>query len=251
MHPYFEISIPAYSLFAIIGLFTMMMIDYFRYDDKVLSFVEYMILIGFMIIGVGCGSKLLFIVTRIPEIINDFTWKKTIHIIITSGFVFYGGLMGAISGAYIFAIKYKKSPYYILNLVAPGFAAFHVWGRIGCFFGGCCYGKAASWGVALYNEPGILRIPIQLIESACIFCIFLILLAIEKKGNRQASLIEVYLFLYAVCRFVLEFFRGDEIRGIWGGISTSQWISILLLVGIIFKAIYTHGRHRLCSDAGA
>ena len=55
-----------------------------------------------------------------------------------------------------------------------GFAAFHMFGRIGCFFAGCCYGKEANWGFALENEPEILRIPIQLIESGCIFIILLV-----------------------------------------------------------------------------
>ena len=63
-----------------------------------------------------------------------------------------------------------------MNVITPGFAIFHVFGRMGCFFGGCCYGKIATWGIALYDEPGVLRIPIQLIESGCILLIFIVLL---------------------------------------------------------------------------
>ena len=124
-----------------------------------------------------------------------------------------------------------------MNVITPGFAIFHVFGRMGCFFGGCCYGKIATWGIALYDEPGVLRIPIQLIESGCILLIFIVLLYIDKK-IKNISLLSVYLAMYAICRFVLEFFRGDAIRGIWWGISTSQIISLLILLALLIRFIF-------------
>ena len=44
--------------------------------------------------------------------------------------------------------------------------------------------------------------------------------------------------MYAICRFVLEFFRGDAIRGIWWGISTSQIISVLILLALLIRFIF-------------
>jgi len=229
--------IPSYSLFASIGLFTMMVLTYYRSKRIDMAFKRMLFLIGCEVIGAGLGSKLLFIITQIPKIINDFTLHNTLYIIATSGFVFYGGLFGAIVGTVCFARYYKYDLCTIFNIVTPGFAAFHMWGRIGCFFAGCCYGKPAQWGFALYREPDVLRIPIQLIESACILMILCILLIVEKRSRGSVKILNVYLGLYASCRFILEFWRGDEVRGIWFGLSTSQIISILILIVLCIKAI--------------
>ena len=87
----------------------------------------------------------------------------------------------------------------ILNFVAPGYAIFHAFGRIGCFFVGCCYGKKASWGFALWDEPGVLRIPIQLIESIFLVGLTVVLLIIERKDKN--NIFKIYMLSYAVFRF--------------------------------------------------
>lgn len=230
-----HITIPAYALFAFVGLFCMMLFLYFRVQKIELSFAHFLALIAFMAIGVGIGSKFLFILTKLPDILSDFSIGRTLHIIIISGFVFYGGLLGAIIGLWLFS-KVFQVPFLVLaDIVAPGFPLFHLWGRIGCFFAGCCYRKEASWGFALQDEPNVLRIPIQLFESFFLLCIFLILIGLEKRVHKGTTLLHTYLFLYSICRFALEFYRGDEVRGIWFGLSTSQWISIGIFIYIIWR----------------
>lgn len=226
MQPYIY-GMPAYSLFASLGLWVMMMVLYFRCPD--IPFKRFLVLIFMMVIGVALGSKCLFILTKIPDMIANFSLKHVIHIILTSGFVFYGGLFGACIAVHIFGKVYKADTVQLLNLCSMGFAAFHMFGRIGCFFAGCCYGKEANWGFALENEPEILRIPIQLIESGCIFIILLVIVIIEKIYGTKKKSFKIYLGLYAICRFCTEYFRGDVIRGTWGWFSTSQWISLAIL----------------------
>ena len=80
------------------------------------------------------------------------------------------------------------------------------------------------------------RVPTQLIESVSEFSLFIILLIIERKKN-DTDLLRIYLVAYAVIRFINEFFRGDEIRGVFLGLSTSQWISLMILVYYAFCAI--------------
>lgn len=81
------------------------------------------------------------------------------------------------------------------------------------------------------------RIPIQLIEAVCISTIFVILLLAER--NRPTiSLLKLYLGLYAVCRFLLEFYRGDTLRGFLLGLSTSQWVSLVILRYLIISALH-------------
>ena len=227
MQPYLW-GIPSYFIMASIGLFAMMLALYFRCED--LSFKEFLAMMLFMAVGVGIGSKFLFVLTKLPKIVDNFSIVKTIHIIIESGFVFYGGLFGAVAGLCIFAKAFKKEVKNILDAVSIGFAIFHAFGRIGCFMAGCCYGVESDWGFPMLHSPEVLRIPVQLIESICLVGILLVILSAEKYVRGRKYSFYIYLGMYAVCRFVIEFFRGDAVRGIWWRFSTSQWISLFILL---------------------
>ena len=220
----------------------MMMIIYIR--KRRILFSEYLILIGSMVLGAALGSKLLFFITQIPDIIAYFSIEYLFYKIITGGFVFYGGLFGAILGCCIFARTKKYNVAEMLNLVAPGYAIFHVFGRIGCFFAGCCYGKPANWGFALWSEPEVLRIPVQLIESAFLLCLVFVLLRREKTG--KTDLFRIYIISYAVFRFFIEFWRGDTIRGIWWGLSTSQIISLIILAVFLIHKLGLKIYQQIC-----
>lgn len=245
MHPYLW-EIPTYSLLASVGLFAMMLHLYFRCDD--LSFKEFLVLILFMVVGVGIGSKCLFLLTKIPEIICDFSIRKFCLTVVNGGFVFYGGLFGAVAGACLFAKIFHKNRQSILHMVSPGFAVFHIFGRIGCFFAGCCYGKRADWGIPMAENPEIVRIPIQLIESACIAGILCTVLIVEKSFGTRCYSLRIYMGCYAFSRFFLEFWRGDQIRGIWGMFSTSQWISLLILGGLLIICVNEYSESKKRKD---
>ncbi len=246
--PFFGIltfHFPAYALFAFAGLLFLMLFLYFRVKQISMDFRMFLLMILCMAVGVGIGSKALFVVTKLPEILNDFSPARALYIVITSGFVFYGGLLGAILGLYLFGRCQHLSFHTLSQIVAPGFPLFHFWGRLGCFFAGCCYGKEAAWGIPMEKEPDIPRIPIQLFEACCVLLIFLLLLWLERVFKGEAPLLNVYLLLYALCRFILEFFRGDTVRGIWRGLSTSQWISLFIVL-ILFaeKRIFRKRKRR-------
>lgn len=246
MKPYLY-GIPSYAIMASVGLFVMMLILYFRCQD--LSFREFLLMILFMTGGVGIGSKLLFILTKIPNIIDNFSILKTINLIVESGFVFYGGLFGAMGGLWIFSKIFKKKFKRLLDLNSIGFAAFHVCGRVGCFLAGCCYGIEADWGFSMAHSPEVLRIPVQLIEGMCLIAIMLIIIVAEKFTCDLKYSFYLYIGLYASCRFIIEFYRGDVIRGIWWCFSTSQWISIFILfvlaLLIIKKTIAKSGLNKV------
>ncbi len=234
MQPYFG-SIPSYSIFASAGLFVMMLVLYFRCVN--LEFRNFLALIFLMVLGAAVGSKCLFIITKIPEMFIEPTFKNISRVIVTGGFVFYGGLFGAVIGAFLFAKLFAQNMKILLDLLSAGFAAFHIFGRIGCFFAGCCYGKEANWGFSMADEPEILRIPIQLIESLCLTGILSVILMKEKYLKTKEYSFVIYLGLYALCRFGIEFFRGDSVRGFWGVFSVSQWISLCILLGILLNII--------------
>lgn len=233
-----QVFIPTYSLFASIGLFFFMITLYVRLKEIEFPFRNYLLLVFCMVVGVGIGSKTLFFLTKLPDVFSDFSFNKMVETLITSGFVFYGGLFGALVALKVFALISHISFSRLSAIASPAFPLFHAWGRIGCLFAGCCYGKPATWGIALQKEPDVFRIPIQLIESCCLLIIFLLLLYLDRKPKYRSSLMKVYLLSYAICRFILEFFRGDEIRGIWFGLSTSQWISLFILVWLLGSFFY-------------
>ena len=114
---------------------------------------------------------------------------------------------------------------------------------------GCCYGKDLSTPIHIAGDVYLTQIPVQLIESLFEFILFAVILALEKKAT-GISLLTVYLLCYAVFRYIIEFFRGDVIRGLFFGLSTSQWVSIFILIGIIISLIMKRGkiRHRTTDD---
>ena len=161
-----------------------------------------------------------------------------------SGMVFYGGLFGAIAGICLFCriIKVPVRPF--LNPMSCVFPLLHAFGRIGCTLGGCCYGIEYHGVLAIQYtseqiNPGISdhiadfpRFPVQPLEALCelLLCVFLVLIYLRTQ-NRY-SLVLIYLFSYGVIRFLDEFLRGDAVRGLWGPLSTSQWIALGCIIGI-------------------
>ena len=78
---------------------------------------------------------------------------------------------------------------------------------------------------------GVVRFPVQLLEAACNFVLFFVIYLLFKNEKFKDKLLYVYLGGYAIIRFCMEFLRGDDLeRGVWFGISTSQWISMVLLI---------------------
>lgn len=209
--------------------------------------------------GLIVGSHIVYGISRIDDVIITISaiGKAPFSLIIQSfiqcfgGMVFYGGFIGGVAGLLIYA-KFSQNvdKDYAMDLYAVMTPLFHVFGRIGCFLGGCCYGKEWSWGV-VYPEnklspelSGVVRLPIQLIESGCNLLIFLFILVLFIRKKYEKRLIFVYLLTYPVVRFFLEFFRGDDIRGIFFGLSTSQWISMILFVYAVVYIIVKKAKNQ-------
>jgi phosphatidylglycerol:prolipoprotein diacylglycerol transferase len=115
----------------------------------------------------------------------------------------------------------------------------HTIGRLGCFSAGCCWGKpTTSWiGVHFTQKAAEITgvpinaalIPTQLIEAAANLAIFGLLLLLRRRRAFDGQIIFTYLMAYGVARFTIEFWRDDP-RGVVFGMSTSQFISILMFI---------------------
>lgn len=154
-----------------------------------------------------------------------WVWKMT----------FFGGLFGGVAGFLgTYFILRKKSKLRLNNIIvfAPvSIALAHGIGRIGCFLAGCCYGKHTDSWIGI-DFPGIGKvIPTQLIEAIFLLILFGVLLFLILKFKFKYGFL-IYIPSYAVFRFVIEFFRGDE-RGVAAILSPSQIWCIVLFFSTI------------------
>lgn len=213
-----------------------MIFVYCRTNRFEIDFLDFLKLFVLCILGGVIGSKVLFILSRAIWIFQNFTPANLVSLVLHSGYVFYGGLLGVLSMIQLYA---KRSKRYTVKqlyvLMTPTIPLFHCFGRIGCLMAGCCFGFELSVPVTIHGLT-LTRFPSQLLEALFEAILFFILLILEKLISAH-SLLPVYLITYACFRFVAEFFRGDEIRGIFFGLSTSQWISIAILFFYIWKAV--------------
>ena len=190
----------------------------------------------YIIISALIGAKLLLFITDFQTFRND---PRELLTLARSGGVFYGGLILAVTVALWYIRKVGLPLWTTCDVFAPGIALGHVIGRFGCFFAGCCYGKPTKmpWGIT-FTDPfaaanvgtplGIPLHPTELYEAGAELLILGVLLITERKGRPFAGrTFWLYMLLYAISRFIIEIFRGDE-RGTVFMFSTSQFISVIL-----------------------
>ncbi len=164
--------------------------------------------------------------------------------------MFYGGLIAAIVVC-IWQLRKHRLPLWSSgDLFAPGIALGYMVGRLGCLMAGCCYGKPTDvpWAVtftdpaANFNVGTPLNValhPTQLYESGAGLVILVALLLLEKRpGHFPGRTFWSFAFLYAVLRFIIEFFRGDDRGLVFNLLSTSQFISVVLAPLSIFMLWY-------------
>ena len=254
MQPYFSIfsiDIPAFGTMMILGGSLGAILAVLRAPKTNIPRQDTLLAFLLGAIGIIVGAKLLYTIVDIGRLweLRHLLWEDTgtyLKMIFGGGLVFYGGLIGGIAAVFIYC-KAFKTPFSfleIMDLYAPSIALMHAVGRVGCFLAGCCYGMHVEgrFGVVFRNSlgapNGVPLLPIQLIESGLniILCAALVLYA--RKKRTKGRVIGLYLVIYAVMRFTLEFFRGDAIRGFVLGLSTSQFISVLLLPIGIFLLVW-------------
>lgn len=178
------------------------------------------------------GAKVFFLIFSAPD--KVLYYGKELNFWFGGGFVFYGGFLFALLAALFFVLKSKNLSIDSLGLIVPGLTLGHAIGRFGCFLAGCCYGDICELPESLHFLH-LERHPVQLYEVVGLFVLYIIHRRQIKKNINMNFVIATYLLGYGSLRFLNEFLRGDAIRGVYFGLSTSQWVSLfLLLPGIYF-----------------
>ena len=216
------------------------------------------------------GARLFYVI----QFWDQFSGRGILAILNVheGGLVFYGGFILAFAAEWIYAkwpsvrrmlgLKEKQtadgaeprkniSLLALLDVLGPAMALAHAFGRVSCFMQGCCFGKPAPNGFPLavrfpagspaaYRYPSLLTggsepvYPVQLFESAGNILMCVILLLLLRKRKYAGTIGGVYLILYGVMRFLLEFMRGDHTDSILG-LTPSQFIAVAIAIpgGII------------------
>jgi prolipoprotein diacylglyceryltransferase len=133
-----------------------------------------------------------------------------------------------------------------LDVGAAGLGAFLAFGRLGCASVGCCYGRPSARGLvygpahAQAGFPahlcGVRLVPVQWVESLLVALLTVAASVLIWRRAPAGAAFAVYAGGYALLRFTLEFFRGDDGRGYLGGFSTAQWTSVAVWIAITFRA---------------
>jgi len=191
----------------------------------------------YLIIAALVGAKLMLVIV-------DFDYFRTrpqeLFSLVRAGGVFYGGLLGALLAAILLVRRYRLPLWTTADLIAPGIALGHVVGRFGCLLAGCCYGRPTDlpWALTFTDPVAAANVgtplnqalhPTQLYDAGAELLILFLLLLTERRGKPfPGRTFWGYMVLYAISRFIIEFFRGDP-RGSIAGLSTSQFVSVLIV----------------------
>ncbi len=213
-----------------------------RYTANRMIFLS---VIGFAVLGISA-----FILNSV------FHTIETGYIII-GGITWLGGVIGAVPfmifAFHKFVPKAKGNALNYFSLFIPGLVIGHAFGRMGCFFAGCCYGGVTDSIFGVVFPEGSLAAeqypsgdgtslpvwPTQLFEACFEFALFLVMMIFRKKLKKYN--IEIYCIAYGIFRFLIEFLRGDD-RGATGmALTPSQIMSIILLIGAVCLILFRNG----------
>ncbi|MCX8038516.1 MAG: prolipoprotein diacylglyceryl transferase [Candidatus Sumerlaeia bacterium] len=232
--------------------------------EFILDLTFYCVILGFV------GSRVFFILGDL----RGFAQTPWAYIFSRQGYVFFGGLLSALLFAIWFVRHRRVEPWQIGDVAAPSIALAHMFGRLGCFCSGCCYGRVCApghehWGISfpLYLDPqtgqpsqmfnfaywdhltrypdrlgpgataSLPVIPVQLYEAAANLLIFAVLMWLWRRRRFRGQVFAVYLMIYGAVRFALEFFRGDYGDTVFYGLlQRGQMSQTLCVLAIIAGA---------------
>ena len=210
--------------------------------DRIFDIFFYIVISGLL------GAKLLHLIVE---------WRhysqnpgEILFALFRLGGVYYGGLILAIAVSFFFLWRWKLSIWAMSDYLAPGLALGLSIARWGCFFAGCCFGKACNlpWAIVYTDKYtnqsvgtplGYKLHPAPIYESIAAFTIFVILMIVVRKRSFDGETISLFLILNGIERFLIEFLRADERGYVFNGLlTTSQLVSLCIIpLGIILFII--------------
>jgi len=171
---------------------------------------------------------------------------------IRSAGVLMGGVLAGSLAFALYARRNRLPLYPLADAVAAPLALAQAVGRLGCFAAGCCYGVPGRFCAVTFTDPvaaaqtgvplNIPLVPTQLIQMGSDLVLAAILSVLwRRKLEPAGAVFWWYVLLYSLTRGVIEFWRGDSVRGVFfhGHASTSQLIAAA--AGILAAAMLLRG----------
>jgi phosphatidylglycerol:prolipoprotein diacylglycerol transferase len=186
-----------------------------------------------LIVAGMLGGKLFHVIFFWNDCVAG--WRDNGLASLREGFVFYGGFIGASVATIIYCWRQRLPLWKVADVFAPSVALGHAFGRLGCFFNGCCSGKACDlpWAVRFPGHVAAVH-PTQLYEVAGNLVIFAALSSFYRHRKFDGQIWWLYVLSYGALRFVVEFFRGDYSSYLPGGFTIGQAIAtVLMLVALV------------------
>jgi phosphatidylglycerol---prolipoprotein diacylglyceryl transferase len=190
-----------------------------------------------MVVSGIIGARLFYVAANLQDYL-----QRPLEIVMVQhgGLAWFGGLIVGSLSAFAY-LKIKKLPIYpMLDLLAPFVALGQSIGRIGCLLNGCCYGKASEFGIYFSVHDAVL-IPTQVYSSLLLLLIFVVLRFAQEKPHREGKIFFLYLLLYSIKRFFIEFLRNDNPMVILG-LTLFQVLSAVIFF-IAFLNLFLILRH--------
>lgn len=229
------IKIYGYGLMIAIGIIAALLLLSYRskkknYDEENIWDMAILVIICGII-----GGKVMYIITDIKFILKQPSILKNVG----NGFVIYGAILGGVLAVYLYSRKKGWDILSAFDLIIPSLPLAQGFGRIGCFLAGCCYGSVTTLpiGVEFKNSPfapaNLHLHPTQIYSSIFDFMLAFFLLWYDRRERKKGRVFSLYLIIYSIGRFLIEFLRDDP-RGSVSIFSTSQFISIfVVLIGVL------------------
>ncbi len=223
-------TVHTYGVMIAIGVILCVLMGYYRAKrlemkaEPVMDLTILCVVMGFV------GAKVFFVILSWKQFLSD-----PLSVLGSSGFVVYGGIVFGVVSALIYC-KVKDIRFFeYFDLLAPSVALAQAFGRLGCFFAGCCYGKETDLPIGIvfpddcFAPAGVPLLPTQLFSSAGDFVIAFVLIRVTGKMRHTGDVGALYLMLYGIGRFCVEFLRTNEQGGFFG-LTTAQLISVVFII---------------------
>jgi phosphatidylglycerol---prolipoprotein diacylglyceryl transferase len=232
-----------YGLMYVLGFFLSYLIVRYRVRKKDfgISLAEAENLYFYLILGLIIGARLGYAIFYDPW--AYLSRPLEIFAVWRGGMSFHGGAAGVVLVGILFCRRYRKSFWKLADLFIITVPIGLGLGRIGNFINGELYGRVTDvpWGMVFPNGGPLPRHPSQLYESALEGgVLFLILWTLKDKKYPDGALLAIFLFLYGVFRFFVEFFREPDAQlgFVLGPFSMGQVLCAFMIGAGIFLMIY-------------
>ena len=233
-----NLTLSTYSILYALAYFAFNYVFWVELKRRGENFKIFMLMSLTMLLSGFGGAKVFYILINVS--LRNYL-KDPVNAMLSSGRIYHGGFIFSVLIAFLIVRLIKRNFRVVADSAAPGLAIGISIGRIGCFLHGCCLGRPTNlpWGVEFNGIDSSVNLslhPAQLYESITMFFIFLFLWRTRKKNHPRGYIFSIYLLMWGVERFIIEFFRISTPSPFFS-LSVAQVISLAIVLFAIYNLV--------------